>query len=159
MRCRSLLLVLVVSTLLAGLGWSAAADGGDPVLSKADLDAIRAVLEDQDAAWNRGDIEGFMVGYDRTEAIVFTSGGKIRRGFDETLRRYKEAYVDAAAMGKLGFSDLEITPVGPDAAVVLGRWELTETEKSGGGIFTLVMVRRDAGWRIIHDHTSKTPDE
>ena len=138
---------------LAAAGFAAAGDD-ERAFGAEDEKAIRAVLEAQDAAWNRGDIEGFMEGYDRSPDLVFTSGGKIRRGFDVTLERYKKTYANDDAMGKLSFSDLEITGVGPDAAVVLGRWKLTDTPKAGGGVFTLVMVRREAGWRIIHDHTS-----
>ena len=78
---------------------------------------IRAVLERQKQAWNRGDIETFVEGYHRSPDIVFTSGGKIRRGFDETLARYREKYVAADAMGHLEFSEVELQPVGADGAV------------------------------------------
>ena len=115
---------------------------------------IRAVLERQKQAWNRGDIETFVEGYHRSPDIVFTSGGKIRRGFDETLARYREKYVAADAMGHLEFSEVELQPVGADGAVVLGRWKLTETPEAGEGVFTLVLTRVDGRWGIVHDHTS-----
>jgi beta-aspartyl-peptidase (threonine type) len=57
-------------------------------------------------------------------------------------------------MGHLDFSELEITPLGNDAALILGRWHLNRDAGPVGGIFTLVARRFPEGWRIIHDHTS-----
>jgi uncharacterized protein (TIGR02246 family) len=121
---------------------------------RVDESAIRRVIEAQQASWNAGDVEGFMAGYAQRDDLVFTSGGKIRRGWKSTLNRYRQRYPDAEAMGKLEFSNVEITPTGPQSAVVLGRWQLSETERASGGIFTLVFVRHDGEWRIVHDHTS-----
>jgi ketosteroid isomerase-like protein len=115
---------------------------------------IHAVLTRQKEAWNRGDIETFMEGYHRSPDIVFTSGGKIRRGFDETLARYREKYVAGDAMGHLDFTDVTLQPVGADGAVALGTWRLTETPKAGEGVFTLVLTKVDGRWGIVHDHTS-----
>jgi uncharacterized protein (TIGR02246 family) len=120
----------------------------------ADAREIEATLARQRDAWNRGDIDGFMIAYAK-DGLVFTSGGQIRRGFDETLARYRERYADKGAMGTLAFSDLEITGLGADAALVLGRYALTGTPEAGDGVFTLVLRRSDEGaWTIVHDHTS-----
>lgn len=123
-------------------------------LSEADRHAIEAVLEQQREAWNAGDVERFMDGYQRSPEIIFTSGGKIRRGFEATLASYRERYADDDAMGQLAFSEIEIEDLGGDAAVVLGHFELTDTPHAGRGVFTLVFVRSDANWRIVHDHSS-----
>src|SRR5687768_15852056 len=82
--------------------------------------AIRKVMDDQALAWNRGDVEGFMQGYWRSEKLVFVSGGKATRGWQQTLDNYKKNYDSRAKMGTLAFSDLEITVLSKDAAVVLG---------------------------------------
>jgi len=117
--------------------------------------AIRAVLEAQVAAWNRGDLEAFMAGYVRGPDLVFTSGGGIRRGWDETLEKYQARYGTAPeTMGKLGFEVLGVQPVGADGAVVLGRWRLDDTPQAGGGVFSVVLERLPEGWRVVHDHTS-----
>jgi ketosteroid isomerase-like protein len=57
-------------------------------------------------------------------------------------------------MGTLTFSDIEITPMGKDGAVVLGRWHLKRVSDEPHGRFTLVFRRTKKGWKIIHDHTS-----
>jgi uncharacterized protein (TIGR02246 family) len=116
--------------------------------------AIRAVLDAQRDAWNRGDIEGYMDGYARSEDTVFVSGDNVTRGWQTVLERYKKAYDSREKMGSLTFSDLEITLIGNDHATVLGRWHLKRSKDEPHGRFTLIMRRTKLGWKIIHDHTS-----
>lgn len=120
-----------------------------------DRAAVEAVLTAQAEAWNRGDLDGYMAGYAHTDELVFTSGGKVRRGWDETIAKYRAKYgSDPSTMGKLAFEIQGVQAVGADGAVVLGRWTLTDTPNAGTGIFSVVLERRPEGWRIIHDHTS-----
>ncbi len=122
--------------------------------NKRIFEAVRGVLEAQVAAWNRGDIEGFMDGYARSSDIAFVSGDEVRRGWQTVLERYKKTYGSREKMGVLAFTELEITPINRDAAVVLGRWQLTRTSDAPHGRFTLIFRRTPQGWRIVHDHTS-----
>jgi len=115
---------------------------------------IRATLARQDAAWNRGDIEGFMEDYLKSEALRFASGGKISRGWQATIDGYKARYPDKAAMGRLSFSDLEIDVFSHNDALVFGRWSLVRAADRPGGLFTLHMVNHGDGWKIASDHTS-----
>jgi beta-aspartyl-peptidase (threonine type) len=116
--------------------------------------AIRAVLDAQVAAWNRGDLEGYMDGYQRSPDIVFISGDRVTRGWKTVLDRYKRSYDTREKMGVLTFSDVEITMLGKDAAIVLGRWQLKRSKDEPRGRFTLLFRNTRAGWRIVHDHTS-----
>jgi ketosteroid isomerase-like protein len=115
---------------------------------------IRAVMNDQVAAWNRGDIEGFMSGYWRSDKLTFVSGSNVTRGWQPTLDRYKKNYDSRAKMGTLAFSDLEITVLSKDAAVVLGSWALAREKDNPHGKFTHVFSKFKDGWRIVQDHTS-----
>lgn len=136
---------------------SAAQGAAGPKMSRADekiAAAVRAVLDAQVAAWNRGDIAGFMDGYARSQETVFVSGDNVTRGWQTVLDRYKRSYDTREKMGQLQFSELEITPLGKDAAVALGRWQLTREKDTPHGRFTLILRRTGAGWRIVHDHTS-----
>ena len=116
--------------------------------------AIRKVMDDQAAAWNRGDIDGFMEGYWRSEKLTFISGTDVTRGWQQTLDNYKKSYDSRAKMGVLMFSDLEFTILSKDAAVVLGSWALKRQKDTPHGKFTLTFRKFKEGWRIVMDHTS-----
>lgn len=115
---------------------------------------IRNVIQAQQDAWNRGDIEAFMNGYSRSAETTFVSGDEITRGWQTVLDRYKKKYSDREKMGVLTFSDLEITPLSADSAVATGRWELRRKDDKPHGRFTLIFRKISEGWRIVHDHTS-----
>ncbi|MCB0609045.1 MAG: DUF4440 domain-containing protein, partial [Lewinella sp.] len=74
-----------------------------------DVEAVKALLISQSEAWNRGDIDAFMEGYWKSDKLLFTSGGGITEGWQNTLDRYKKGYPDRAAMGKLTFDILNVT--------------------------------------------------
>lgn len=116
--------------------------------------AIVQVLDAQQKAWNRGDVDAFLEGYWHSPELTFAGSNGIARGWDAVLARYKKNYPDRAAMGQLDFSDLEFRFLGADAALVLGHWHLARAQGDVGGVFSLVWQRFPEGWRIIHDHTS-----
>jgi ketosteroid isomerase-like protein len=130
-----------------------------PEQSTSAVAEIQSVLRAQQDAWNRGDIDGFMNGYARSVSTVFISEDTIRRGWETVRKRYWEKYSDRAKMGTLTFSDLEISLLSPDAAVVLGRWRLERAKDRPHGRFTLIFKRLPEGWRIVHDHTSAAPPQ
>jgi len=130
-----------------------------PVKRQADRNAIQAVLTAQQEAWNRGDINAFLLGYWHSPDLTFAGSNGIFRGWDAVQARYKKNYPGRSAMGTLDFSNLEFRFLGPDAALVLGHWHLKREKDELGGVFTLVFQRFPEGWRIIHDHTSASPKE
>ena len=100
--------VLTAASLLAVgavvLGYQARGKQEKP---DKEIEAVRAVVEAQQAAWNRGDIEGFMAGYAQEEATTFVSGDTVTRGWQTVLERYRKRYDSRAKMGTLTFSELE----------------------------------------------------
>jgi L-asparaginase / beta-aspartyl-peptidase len=143
------LLLTILLALSAKRGFATAAQQHE-----ADRTAIQAVLSAQQAAWNHGDIDAFLVGYWHSPELTFSGSSGVSRGWDGVLARYKKNYPDRAAMGELDFSGLEFRFLGPDAALVLGKWHLKREKDDIGGVFTLVWQRFPEGWRIVHDHTS-----
>ncbi len=118
--------------------------------------AVRAVLDAQVEAWNRGDLEGFMTGYWRSPDLVFQSGATVTKGWDDTLARYRKRYQsEGREMGRLRFDGIEVVPLGEDAALARGAWRLAMRDgHEPHGLFTLLVRRIDGSWRIVHDHTS-----
>ncbi|MBI4879920.1 MAG: nuclear transport factor 2 family protein [Planctomycetes bacterium] len=117
-------------------------------------EAVRGVLAEQERAWNAGLIDEYMKGYLRSPELVFVSGDKVRRGWQETRDGYHAAYGEPGRMGKLSFSDLEVRVLAEDAAVVTGAWLLERPEDQPKGRFTLLFRRIGDEWRIVLDHTS-----
>ena len=116
--------------------------------------AVRAVIDEQEKDWNVGNIERFMRGYHQSATTRFASGGNVTLGWQSVLDRYKRTYSDKAAMGKLTFSDLDITATSEDTALAFGHWHLKRDKDEPSGLFTLLFRRTEGGWKIVHDHTS-----
>ena len=113
------------------------------------------LLDDQAAAWNKGDLVGFMKGYLESDDLSFFSGNAKTKGWKATLERYQKKYQgEGKEMGKLSFKEMSIELLGNDNALVRGRYHLKLKSDAPTGIFTLILRKTPAGWRIIHDHTS-----
>ncbi len=150
-RSRWVNAAIVSIFLVIGLAVVGNADDADPQQTAAVLD----VLDSQAQAWNRGELEGFMAGYWSSPDLIFTSGGQVSRGWEPTLEKYRETYgSEKASMGRLSFDEIEVHSLGPEAAWVLGRWQLEREGPSSGGILTLIFRQISGRWVIVHDHTS-----
>jgi hypothetical protein len=114
---------------------------------------MRAFLARSAESWNRGDLDGFMRGYENSPDTVYVSAKGIIRGY-AAIRAHYAAHYGKSGMGVLSFSDLAVRPLGENYAVVLAHWHLG---MSGGkrlsGVFSLVLHRSSAGWHIIEDCT------
>jgi len=123
--------------------------------SQQELDVIKVLLA-QEASWNRGDLEGFIQGYKSSPDTLFITR-QVFRGVDGMIEEYRHNYPNRAAMGTLGYSELEVHPLDEKFAVVIGKYHLERNKKEGGnadGIFSLVFEKTDKGWKIIIDHTT-----
>lgn len=125
-----------------------------PAQQETEAAAITALLQAQDAAWNAGDIEGFMKGYWESDDLRFASGGEVVRGYASTLARYKVRYPGPEGMGVLTTQDYEIDVLSPDAAVAHGRWSVAREGEVLGGLYTLILRKRDGAWMIVSDTTT-----
>ncbi len=125
-----------------------------PRAGSSDIGQIKKLMERQAADWNKGNIDGYMEGYWKSDSLLFSSGGNVRRGWMDTFEKYRKSYDSRAKMGTLRFSELEISLLSSASAWVFGRWELERENDRPGGVFTLLLRKFPVGWRIIHDHTS-----
>ncbi len=159
---RNLLIFAVLGGVVGlGLGWL-----GASMIGKTDAVAdvtwdeaqaqndIRAVLDTQTAAWNAGDVAGYMDSYVKDESLRFASGGTITNGWQTTLERYQRRYPDRAAMGKLITEDFEVNVIDADDAIVFGSWELERDADNPGGLYTLHLRKIYGNWVVVSDHTS-----
>ena len=117
-------------------------------------EAIQQVMDEQEAAWNRGDLEGFMQGYWKSDSLRFIGKRGITYGWQPTLDNYKKSYPDSDAMGKLQFTNLSMEITGDSATYVIGKWELFRTTDTLAGHYSLLWKNLNGRWLIIADHSS-----
>ncbi len=117
---------------------------------------VRRMLNEQTAAWNRGDLLAFMRGYENSSELTFFSGDTIAKGWQATLARYRKRYQgDGKEMGQLSFTDADLEMLGADAAVYTARWHLAmRNGQKLEGLTTVICKLTKDGWKIVHDHSS-----
>ena len=141
----------VAVALVATLGLARVAVAAD------EATAIRAELQREVTAWNAGDLDGYLSGYERGATTTMIGRTQLYRGWDAIAAMYHARFGERRRMGTLAFGDLEIRVLAPDYAVAVGRWSLQRSDEGGGpggGFFTLTLHKGAAGWRIVLDHTS-----
>ncbi|MBY0546521.1 MAG: nuclear transport factor 2 family protein [Candidatus Obscuribacterales bacterium] len=120
-------------------------------------EAVTSLLQLQNDAWNKGDLDTFMTGYLDSPDLSFTASGKEVWGYEALRDRYRTRYGQSKeSMGRLSFSDVRVFDLGAANALAIGHWHLVRESSSEklDGTFSLVLVRTDKGWKILHDHTS-----
>ncbi len=123
--------------------------------SQQELDVIKVLLK-QEAAWDRGDIDGFLEGYKDSPDTLFINN-LIQRGFAGMKADYHHNYPTRETMGQLTFSELEVHPIDDKVAVCVGKYKIERSKKNGGNaesIFSMVFEKTDAGWKIVVAHTT-----
>jgi len=141
--CTSLCIVLVVSFLSFGCNSTTSIDEAE----------IQKIMQNQQIAWNQGDIDSFMQSYWKSDSLLFIGKSGITFGWQQTLNNYKKSYPDKAAMGQLQFTNFKIFSEG-NSYLVVGKWELFRTDDTLSGHYTLLWKKHDNQWVIIQDHTS-----
>ncbi len=147
------IILVLLSLLLPAASYAQTAPMQDASL------AIKALLNQQAADWNRGDLDAFASGYKNSPNILFM-GATIRHGYAEMLAGYKARYATREAMGTLTFSQLTVQLLDEHIATTTGNFHLARTPSGGGdvsGYFLLVLEKTAAGWKIVCDDTTVPP--
>jgi ketosteroid isomerase-like protein len=116
---------------------------------------IKKLFLQQEADWNKGDIDAFMKAYWKSEELQFGGASGITRGWQQTLDRYKKSYPDRETMGKLSFQVKDMTRHSPEVISLTGSWVLEREKDKPGGHFLLIWRKIDSEWKIVVDHTSQ----
>jgi len=126
---------------------------------------IRERLDAQAAAWNRGDVDGFMALYWNSPSLAFevyppsssrppTSQPSVTRGWQPVRDRYKRRYPTPTDMGELRFQKVDVRMTGRERAQATGQYEMYRDHKMfAWGRFELDIMKLDGQWRIIRDRT------
>ena len=127
-----------------------------PVLPELDKNKIISVLKEQENSWNKGDIEGFMQGYIKSDFLVFNGSKGPFYGWNSVKDRYLKTYPSKEKMGKLNFKIQNISLISSNVAQLLGQFFLNYPNEQVSGYFTLVFIKTKGKWLILSDHTSRS---
>lgn len=114
---------------------------------------IFAAMDTAAAQWNRGDLDGYMSLYDPDATMMLSTG---RVGLDSIRGMYVKYYFPGGHPKQaLSYDTYELTMLGKNYALLTGRFILKANERfpQRKGTFSLTMVHRKDGWKILHDHS------
>jgi ketosteroid isomerase-like protein len=154
-RCLRQIAVTFLFAFIVASPSLAVSQGQLKTASQQELDVIKVLLK-QEAAWDRGDIDGFLEGYKDSPDTLFINN-LIQRGFEGMKADYHHNYPNKETMGQLTFSELEVHPIDDKVAVCVGKYKIERSKKNGGNaesIFSMVFQKTDAGWKIVVAHTT-----
>ena len=126
------------------------------IIPELDKNKIISVLKEQEKSWNKGDIEGFMQGYIKSDFLVFNGSKGPFYGWDSVKDRYLKTYPSKEKMGKLNFKIQNISLISSNVAQLLGQFFLSYPKSEVSGYFTLVLIKSKGEWLILSDHTSRS---
>lgn len=144
--------IVFAALLLIAVGFGSASAQSDTAETE-----ILATLDAQVAAWNAGDIPGYMEGFWNSEQTRYVSGATVVYGWRPTLERYQRNYDTAAKRGVLTYSNFDIRVLSPTDAFVFCLWRLTRSEDAGGdigGAVTKLFRKTETGWKVVHNHVA-----
>jgi hypothetical protein len=117
------------------------------------IQSIKYILETQQEAWNKGDIDSFMNGYWKSSELTFIGSNGVTKGWEQTLSNYKKRYPDVKTMGRLEFETISLEMISDKAFQMIGKYTLYREEDQPSGFFTLLWKKIDEKWVIVSDQT------
>jgi ketosteroid isomerase-like protein len=133
------------------------ADVTSETIEKQDTDfdsaeaGIRLVMEAQEIAWNKHDLESFMQGYWKSETLKFYGSKGLTLGWESTLANYKKGYPTKADSGTLNFVINDISKIEGDNYWVMGEYHLKREVGDANGVFIIIFKKIDGHWKIVAD--------
>ncbi|TCK65182.1 hypothetical protein DFQ05_2397 [Winogradskyella wandonensis] len=135
---------------------SVRADVGDvTVIEETDYNTAKAailkVMDDQQNAWNKGDLEGFMQGYWKSDSLKFYGSNGLTKGWQNTLDNYKRGYLTKAETGTLNFVINDVSKIDGNNYWVMGEYHLKREVGDADGVFIIIFKMINGEWKIVAD--------
>ncbi len=118
-----------------------------------DIAEIKHLMQQSATDWNNANLDGFMALYDTAATFMFSTGPV---GLEKMRANYERGFFkDGKPIQQLRFEDLEVRMLGTDHALLTGKFVLWGNNlPDRKGIYSLVFVKRNGSWKILHDHSS-----
>lgn len=127
--------------------------GGDEAVRLND--ELTSMLAQGAAAWNRGDLDAFMSDYLPDERTSFVTNQGVLHGVDEVRARYAPRFAPGGVRDSLSFEGVETDWLAPGVAYMSAFYVLSRGDSVvARGPTSLVLVKREGQWLIVHDHSS-----
>ncbi|GER60435.1 hypothetical protein ULMA_25430 [Patiriisocius marinus] len=120
-------------------------------ITDADKAAILKVMKDQEIAWSKNDLEGFMQGYIKSDSLKFYGKSGLTKGWQQTLDNYKKGYPTKEHSGTLTFNVNDISPIESGSYWVMGEYFLSRKVGDANGVFMIIFKKIDGEWKIVAD--------
>ncbi|MFN3166731.1 MAG: YybH family protein [Phycisphaeraceae bacterium] len=151
---KRLLLAALPMLCLAALGCHSAPRCGTAPDADAITTEVHAMMHQSARDWTANDLDAFMRSFHDSDDLVFATPSGITTGWDNVKARY----TNSIDQSDLTFSDIQVTALTPDAALVFARFHNTMNDGAyATGLTTLLMRKIDGRWVIVHDHSSGLP--
>ena len=116
-----------------------------------DKEAILKVMKNQEIAWSKNDLEGFMKGYIKSDSLKFYGKSGLTKGWQQTLDNYKKGYPTKQHSGILTFTINDISKIENDSYWVMGEYFLSREVGDANGVFMIIFKNIDGSWKIVAD--------
>ena len=116
-----------------------------------DKTAILKVMKDQEIAWSKNDLEGFMQGYIKSDSLKFYGKNGLTKGWQQTLDNYKKGYPTKEHSGTLTFKVNDISPIETGSYWVMGEYFLSRKVGDANGVFMIIFKNIKGEWKIVAD--------
>ncbi len=147
-----LCVTIAVTVIAAGCATSPRAVPSDAAEYRAE---IAGMMLQSAAAWNRGDLDGFMDDYVPANEATYVGGRGLLRGRVAIRNVYAARFAPGATRDSLSFDLQDVNPLADDLAHVIAFYILSRGDSVvARGPTSLVMRREGGRWRIVHDHSS-----
>jgi len=114
-------------------------------------DVIKGVIAANAAAWNEGNLAAFLGGYEQSSDVRLVTDAEVVTGINSVRKHFEDVAAGAGKMGRLNFSDLQVTMASAEVATVVGRYALNAGPTAMTGAMTVVMKQAEGRWRIVQD--------
>ncbi|EDM45133.1 hypothetical protein SCB49_03394 [unidentified eubacterium SCB49] len=148
------IITLAVMTSCVNIGVTSQGSSNKNVIKttiKEDKTAILKVMRDQEIAWSKNDLEGFMQGYIKSDSLKFYGKSGLTKGWQKTLDNYKKGYPTKEHSGTLTFKVNDISPIESGSYWVMGEYFLSRTVGDANGVFMIIFKNINGEWKIVAD--------
>jgi len=129
---------------------------GNAQIAPADDPRVVEIITSMNSSaleWNKGNLQPLMDLYDASATMSMPTG---LVGIDGIRALYEKYYfVGKTPKQNLRYTDMKVRFLGKDYALLTGGFTLYGNNlPEHSGRYSLVMVRKEKTWKILHDHSS-----